>query len=346
MHAPVGFQAGVNLGGWLSQYPSYDHEHFQTFITKQDIDRIANWGADHVRLPIDYRILEDDDKPFKYMQSGFDYIDQCLNWCQINGLGVMLDLHHAPGFSFDASESSSLFANEKLKGRFVSLWEALADHYFRREEPALVFELLNEVVLPNSEPWNKLAHRVFSSIRAIDPDRWIVIGGNQWNSPRTLKEIELFDDPQVLYTFHYYEPLPFTHQKAYWIEALEVLDEEVDYPGGVPDMQEVLTRKLSYYELLAPYVECYMDQKLLRDKLMPVLDFQEQTGLPVYCGEFGVIDRAPSDSRLRWFRDFLDLLRESKIGYACWTYKLMDFGLVDQDSRVVDPELTSIIFSG
>lgn len=70
MNAPAGFQVGVNLGGWLSQYPAYDHEHFNTFITGQDIHQITGWGADHIRLPIDYRILEDDDAPFKYKHSG------------------------------------------------------------------------------------------------------------------------------------------------------------------------------------------------------------------------------------------------------------------------------------
>ena len=32
-----GFQKGVNLGGWISQFAEYDPIHFKTFITREDI---------------------------------------------------------------------------------------------------------------------------------------------------------------------------------------------------------------------------------------------------------------------------------------------------------------------
>ena len=56
-----GFQKGVNLGGWISQFAKYDHNHFRTFITREDIAYIASLGFDHVRLPVDYNVLEDED---------------------------------------------------------------------------------------------------------------------------------------------------------------------------------------------------------------------------------------------------------------------------------------------
>ena len=50
------FQKGVNLGGWISQFDKYDKEHFDTFITKKDIEYIASLGFDHVRVPVDYNV--------------------------------------------------------------------------------------------------------------------------------------------------------------------------------------------------------------------------------------------------------------------------------------------------
>ena len=75
-----GYMAGVNLGGWLSQYLEGNlqrdpEHHFDRFITKEDIDRIADFGFDHVRVPFDYPLIEDDDKPFVYKESGFAYLD-------------------------------------------------------------------------------------------------------------------------------------------------------------------------------------------------------------------------------------------------------------------------------
>ncbi len=55
---------------------------------------------DHVRLPIDYMVLEDDDKPFEYKEEGFSYIDQCISWCEKYKLNIILDLHRAPGYAF------------------------------------------------------------------------------------------------------------------------------------------------------------------------------------------------------------------------------------------------------
>lgn len=343
MEKLTGFQAGVNLGGWLSQYRIYDHQHFKSFISSSDIEQIAGWGMDHVRLPIDYPILEDDQQPYAYKESGFAYIDQCLNWCQANGLNVVLDLHSAPGYSFDAPGTNSLFDSLELQQRLLALWQALAAHYAGRKQPAIIFELLNEITLPSSAPWNKLAHQLFSSIRAIDTTHWIMVGGNEWNSISALKEIALFDDPRVVYTFHYYDPLPFTHQKAPWVEELQAFDQELVYPGNIPGLSEFLDKKPSYQKRLERFRGIQMDKQFLQKDIQQALDFLHQSGRPLYCGEFGVIESAPRDSRLNWHRDFVALLREYQIGHACWSYKQMDFGLVDQAGHVVDEQLVKIV---
>ena len=54
----TGFIKGVNLGGWLSQYPKYSEKHFNAFIQEADIQRIVKMGFDHIRIPVDYNVLE------------------------------------------------------------------------------------------------------------------------------------------------------------------------------------------------------------------------------------------------------------------------------------------------
>ena len=49
-----GFYRGVNLGGWFSQC-DYSRERLDHFIEEKDIDVIAGWGLDHVRIPMDYK---------------------------------------------------------------------------------------------------------------------------------------------------------------------------------------------------------------------------------------------------------------------------------------------------
>jgi aryl-phospho-beta-D-glucosidase BglC (GH1 family) len=95
---------------------------------------------DHVRLPIDYMVLEEDSNPFLYKEEGFAYIDNCIRWCINNNLNIILDLHKTAGYAFDSLGDNSLFENEQLKERFVSLWRAFALRYQGYGEN-MVFEL-------------------------------------------------------------------------------------------------------------------------------------------------------------------------------------------------------------
>jgi hypothetical protein len=333
---------GVNLGGWLSQYQRLDHDHFRTFITEADIQQIAGWGMDHVRLPIDYPVLEDDAQPGVYHEAGFAYIDRCVEWCQAAGLQVILDLHQAPGYKFDALDRVTLFDDEALQQRLINLWRAFAARY-RSEGEYLYLELLNEIVLPSSEPWSALAARGIAAIREIDPQRVIVVGGNYYNSADQMRELQLPPDDRLVYTFHFYEPMIFTHQKAPWMPETFEYGQSVEYPAPSPDLTDFLAQKPQHRARLERFLGQQLDRELLRDALRPAFDFARDSGYSIYCGEFGVIDRAPCEAGRNWHRDFIELLREQHVGRACWSYKLMDFGLVDGDSHVIDPELVKIV---
>ena len=64
----LGFTRGVNLGGWMSQC-DYSEDRLEHFITEADIAKIASWGLDHVRIPVDYNGFEDE----LLREQGFGY---------------------------------------------------------------------------------------------------------------------------------------------------------------------------------------------------------------------------------------------------------------------------------
>ncbi|MFN3866522.1 MAG: glycoside hydrolase family 5 protein, partial [Demequina sp.] len=230
------FARGVNLGGWLSQYRQYDHEHFRTFITRPDIEQIAAWGFDHVRLPVDYPVLEADDAHGQPREEGYAYIDDCLQWCADAGLAVILDVHEAPGFTFrnDLEEGdaagNTLFADPAVQDRFVALWETIVRRYADAPVP-MIFELLNEVTLPDNGPWNALATRTVRAIREVAADAVVMIGGTHNNAVAGLAGLVEIDDPNLVYTFHTYEPLYFTHQNAPWAAGPREWGGTPTYPG-------------------------------------------------------------------------------------------------------------------
>ncbi len=115
-----------------------------------------------------------------------------MAWCQKYGLKLILDIHKAPGFSFtytlqeETKHLNTLFDDAAMQERFIHLWEFMAKRY-RSYREMLVFELMNELVVPDSEPWNDLAGKLIAAIRVIDPERDILVGGNYFNSVNELK---------------------------------------------------------------------------------------------------------------------------------------------------------------
>lgn len=345
------YRAGVNLGGWISQYRQYDHAHFQSFITEKDIEQIAGWGMDHVRLPVDYPVLESDDAPGEYREDGFVYVDRCLKWCEKYRLGLILDLHHAPGYSFtntlreETKALNTLFTDPAAQQRFIGLWEFITRRYLGKYE-RLVLELMNEVVLPDTAPWNDLIALTVAALRKIDAGRAILIGGNHYNHVNELKNLVVLDDPNVHYTFHFYEPLLFTHQKAQWVHEARLFDQTLEYPGDFTGLQACLDSHPQFKPAYEWLTETHMNRNLLVEYLQPARDFINRTGLPLYCGEFGVIDGVSPKSIVRWHADLIDILDGWGIGGAVWSYKQMSFGLVDADGNVVNQELIKVVSRG
>jgi len=340
------YKAGINLGGWISQCRDMTPEHIAGFITEADIEQIASWGMDHVRLPIDYPVLEADDSPFEYLESGFAVIDTLIEWCKTYKLNVILDLHKAPGYAFsdniisDQSEIK-LFTDSTMQKRFVSLWEAFTRRY-KNEGDNVVFELLNEVTNPHGESWNRVARKAIEAIRAIDPNRCIILGGPYFNSASGLALLELWEDEHILYTFHFYDPFVFTHQRARWMKFKDTGIHQ-PYPGKVEGV-EILEKQ--YPEQAKAYSgkDITLNKELLRIYLTPALEFMKCTGKRLYCGEYGAIDNADMDSRVNWLNDMAELFAEYGIGRAYWTYKGMSFSAIDRETgEAVSAELIKAV---
>ena len=334
---------GVNLGGWISQFGEMDHRHFESFIQREDIFRIRDWGFDHVRLPVDYVVLEDASHPGHWDDRGFDYIHNCLDWCEAAGLRVILDLHKAPGYAFDDQEQNDFETNPQKQDQFYALWIEIARRFASVSQDLLAFELLNEIVFEDARKWNMIVEKAIKAIRQVDATRLILFGGNYYSSVDTLSELPVFADENILAKFHFYLPLSVTHQKAYWVPPLLEMDQTVNYPGRVVGLESYLMQNPEHAWRLADEIDVEFNESYLRKLLSPAVAFMRDRHAVLHCGEFGVIDRAPMQTRINWTRDMVKILRNLGIGYAYWTYKAMDFGLVDDEGNIVNQELIDIL---
>ena len=190
-------------------------------------------------------------------------------------------------------------------------------------------------------------HSLLRSLTRVNP---IVIGSNRWNHPSTFASLEPVVDENVLYSFHLYEPLLFTHQRAPWIPHKN-FQQVNSYPGDYSLVEPMHGNKL-------PAETGFWDQSRMRDFLRPVLDFRDRTKLPVACNEFGVFLKADRLSQLAWIEDLMEIFREYDIGYSYWNFKNLDFGIISvneslheklpqyQNPDRLDEELLDILAKG
>ena len=194
------------------------------FLAEEDIARIAALGFDHVRLPINSRVVLGPSA-----EDGFALIDRAIEWCERHGLWILLDLHGAPGgqtgTNIDDSPNGKpeLFMDERYQRQTVDLWREIARRY--RDRPAVLgYDLLNE---PLPEQWQHVYPRelialykeITAAIREVDPDHLIMYEGPQWST-----DVSVFTevlDPNSVLQFHRYWCAP---ERASISDYLEIRD--------------------------------------------------------------------------------------------------------------------------
>lgn len=337
----TGFQKGINLGGWLSQ-SSLAPEHLENFIHEEDIQRIASMGCDHVRLPIDYPLIETEDgTPIEH---GYDYIDRCVTWCNKYRLNMILDLHKTAGYVFDDVENSKgFFYNEALQERFLSLWDRLSARYGQYD--FIAFDILNEIVDPDvNDIWNELSSKAIKRIRRFAPYNWILLGGTCYNSINTIKYLLPPQDEGIVYSFHLYEPYIFTHQGAYW-DAKMKPDFRVEYPLTAGQFKEISDTTLNgvFSGIFKNMDDSSTGTDMISSLFEEAIAIAKSRNVPLYCGEYGVINLADPKCALAWHRDMHDVFEKYQIGRALWSYKEMDFGLIDEHYKDIYDELITLL---
>ncbi len=349
------FRNGINIGGWLSQYdclnpfPQNEKEmqkHLDSFIREENIAQIASWGLDHIRLPIDYRVIVKNEESLTDRDTALACMDRCIDWCEKYHLNVILDLHHAEGNIFGMMDRPMpLLTDKKLWQNFINIWRMLTEHFRDRTSPVLMFELLNEVSDGSGYLWNRLYQETVKAIHEIDRNRYILVGSNEQNSPFRLKELELMEDERVFYNFHFYDPQVFTHQQAHFSEEMVRYNRKIHYPGDISAFTDFLKENREYipkYSHVA--MEREVSSQTMRVLLKDALDFAVYSGKELYCGELGVIDVADASDASGWILDVQSILDEYRIGHAIWNYKEMDFGFIGLDNCIKSPERLEKVF--
>ena len=322
------FKCGVNISRWLSQYAP-ERSYAAPWFTEADVAWIAQQGFDHIRLPVDGRLLQKPDGSLDEVK--LRPVDDAIRWARAHGLGVVLDMHFLPGADFnDNGRDKRAFVDMALQARVAEFWGLLARR-FAGEGPWLRFEILNEPVAAENKQLNGFSRRMLAAIRESNPTRIVYLTSNRWSNFSTVGDVELPDDPNIAFTVHFYEPMVFTHQRASWAGFTKKMA-PVSFPGRVPDLTGAFSPSYTNWlqakagdELTVADIEAAFSK-------VAAWAAVHWKGREIYLGEFGVYDAADPASRGRWIAAVRAACESRGWSWAVWDYS-DSFGVRDAHGR-------------
>jgi endoglucanase len=319
---PFPLRRGTNISHWLSQSRARGQTR-RDYFQRKDVAWLASLGLDHLRLPVDEEQLFDE--AGKPEAEAFDLLNKALDWCEEFSMRAVVDLHILRSHHFNAREKP-LWTEAAAQERFYECWRQISRQIGKRSELKVAYELMNEPVADDPELWNKLVQKCYDAVRALEPERRMVIGSNRWQSYDTMESLRTpANDPRIILSFHFYHPMVLTHYQAGWTKVGEYKG-PVNYPGRLVPESDLAAAPEDLRRAMSPE-RIVFDRSTIESMIARPVACARKLGLPLYCGEWGAIDKAPMELRVRWYSDMRSVLEENHIGWATWDFK-GSFGLM------------------
>ena len=309
------------MDGWLVAGAA--PAHYREFVSDGELGRLVSWRLNHVRLAIDAALLDDD--------AGWRVVDDALTRCARQGLAVVLALLWP--------DQGAVFESPEAWRPVGEWWRRVAERYGARgvsfdllDAPQPPSEVSEEVLAALGAPrlsaaaarrtplpgaaegraWSALAARLTQSVREVaEAEGTPLIVESVGARADAFAHLRPTRDARTRYSFHAFMPEGLTRRG------------EGTYPGEVAGER--------------------WDRERLQRAIEPAVAFARAYEATLYVGAFGITGRAQRQSRLTWTRSLLSLCRGNGMGWAFWTLRHPEFGLVVEGQ--VDYDLLGVLQS-
>ena len=330
----LALRRGVNLSHWFSQHGDYSPRRLHARFTADDANLLRATGLDHARFALNPRLLWNygaGADPDKLNADDLKEVDRALDLLLAAGLDVVVDIHPDEDFT------ARLNADPGFAQRFAAFWRALAGHLSQTDPRRVVLEALNEPGVKDPAHWNEIQGELVKVIRQAAPRHAIIVTGGAFGGVDDLRAVHPLDDPNLIYTFHMYEPFSFTHQGATWGMPQWRAMRNVPYPASpesvakpAADISDAEARKTILW-----YGHEGWDAAKVAARIEAAARWGSKHHVRLYCGEFGVHRPvAPPADRVAWLRDTRTALEKFGIGWCMWDYDA-SFGMVRRTDQAV-----------
>ncbi|HSI41383.1 MAG TPA: cellulase family glycosylhydrolase [Xanthobacteraceae bacterium] len=291
-----------------------------------------------------------------------DTLMECGDRLRAHGIAVIFDMHF---WSPDGEERQmDILTREPHRGRFRAALTLLAGELARRPRDTVALELLNEPPrCDGTTPadWLPVQRELVAELRRTAPDLPLVVTAciGQVDGLLALNAEPFFDDPGLIYSFHFYEPFVFTHQFVWGNTKIDNLPypsvgtlkpgpleeamERIEAAPGDADKKRMIARDVEKY-LRTGYGAANIERRFAQ-----VAGWAGGHGIPadrIFLGEFGAsigfsLDGTPPEvraSEVRWIHDVRSAAEKQGFKYAYWIFPRVDSYAYDPASGFLKPE--------
>ena len=311
---PLGLPAvsqwhGVNLLGLFNANTKEPDPRVRGCFEEKYFRWLRGWGFNFARLPMDYRHFVSTNDWTQFRAEGLAKVDQAVAWGRKYNVHVQLCLHRAPGYtvlSWDP-DRGNLRTDKEPQDAFIRIWTEFARRYRGIGNDCLSFNLVNEPTGFSEEQFIDVFGRTIEAIRRQDPDRFVMLDGNDCAS---VPVPHFYRVPLTGQAFRGYTPHAISHYKAWYIK------EQPETEPSWPLSEEMARRKEWIYE---------RPETTLAKFAAP-----RAAGYPVMIGEFGCYNKLSHETCLAWMESCLKLWQEAGLGWAIWNVD-GPFGFMDSN---------------
>ena len=240
----------------------------ENWLKENDFKIIKSFGMNTIRIPFQYTILVDPDKPYELKNNSWYWLDKAVEWAENNDLYVILDLHGSPGMQSSMDHTgragyNRLWKDIEYQNQTTWLWKEISKHYMNNATIA-AYDLLNEPWGGTEEELRDIIFRLFKEIRDLGDNHIIIFPGHYSGIDFYVESIES-NFSNYIYTAHFYPgffgwgaPVPQVHAdflnnglKA-WHEKMKLLNT----PLLIGEFN-VVSKKAGGGEMMRRYYDLY-----------------------------------------------------------------------------------------
>jgi aryl-phospho-beta-D-glucosidase BglC (GH1 family) len=267
-----------------------------------------------VRFPVEFEMFMDAAHPDTLKPEFLPDFDRALDEILAAGLAVIVDWH--------AREDTKLRlrTDDAFVDAATRVWRAMAKHLAARDPDRVFLETMNEPAGMELPRWWRVQGGFVAAIRAALPHSTIIVSPYQWGGLDEMVKTTPYADDNIVYNFHFYEPMVFTHQSAAWPGmGLEPI-RNLAYPVTQASLKANLAR-VGDGKGRAFLQDYHADRAWVAARFRIAADWAAAHHVPITCNEFGVYTAAtPKADRYRWIRDVREICGQLGIGWSMWDY--------------------------